>query len=226
MKKTLNINKTTIQFLAATFTLALLASCAPKQSTNEVNVGSNQYGQKLLTNCNQASNSSFMASTAAVVNYNIVDTNSLKLKINFAAANIAKSGVTIKFFKWQVINNQANLDQTPLSFLQYDLTTQQPTTSWMTAIAGEALSVNKGFYIQLNDYSGSFQVIKIVAYDSSGQVLAQLNQLIPQFYASPTDYLLNADGSPRSATLQQLHPFYGTNKSATEAQAVLNQYCF
>lgn len=226
-------NSITIKLLTAVFVAALFASCSPKSSsTTTTTTSAYQYGQKTLTSCNHGSNASFDMSTSAVTfpqavtNYGQVDNSSLKLKLNFAATNIATSGITIKFFKWQVANSQAYLDPSPLSFSQYDLSTQQTTDSWAYSVAGQSLSVNKGFYIQLNDYSGSYQVIRIVAYDSSGNVVAQLDQLIPQFYASPVDYQYNSNGTARSLTLQQLHPFYGTGKSAKDVLIALNQYCF
>lgn len=220
-----------IKRLIATSILTLVAinfltSCSPKASEKETVNASNQYSPKLLTNCNKTSSTDMSVQSSVVSYYNQIDNNSIKLKFTSASALVLKEDVSIRFYKWKVENGVSSLDQTALQFYQYDLATQYMTSGWTNSIIGSALDINKGLVINLNDYSGTYQVLKVVAFDSTGKSIAEINHLIPAFYASPIDYQHNANGTVRPTILQSLHPLHGTNQSSTEAQAYLNQFCF
>jgi hypothetical protein len=210
----------------------LLSGCGNTKSTPVVS-SSNAFRvgvKKTLANCNKSKDSNFSFNTSSVLDQNGQTSNDwIKMKFNFLSATMTASGNSVKFFKWRVVGTDAQLDNTPLQFAAYDLSSGQTVGSQMTSISVNQLSPSNGLYIQLNDPNVVFQVIKIVVYNSSGQIVGSLNSLIPGFYASPLDYQYNSDGTARSVSLQQMHNLYGTDVSAWTAaqlQQSFDQYCF
>lgn len=210
--------------------LAFLASCSNKSATT---TGSSNTvtltGQKPLASCTKSSDSNFSFNTAAVFDQSgMLNTNYLKLKFNFLNANITKSGNVIKFFKWKATASGTYLDPVPLNVASYDFSTGQTNSNSVSSIPATQLNGQYGLYIELNDPSQTYQVLMMVAYDSSGTLLGKINTLIPQFAANPADYAFYADGSPRVDNLKALHPLNGSTvtRSSSEFTAYFNQYCF
>lgn len=211
--------------------LALLSACGNTKSNSPSTTSALIVGVKTqLAECNKASDSNLSFNTAAAKDQSgQINPEYVKVKFNFINANITKSGNVLKFFKWRVTGGQSVLDQTPLNVATYDFSTGQTNSSAVTSIPADQFNGQYGVYVQLNDPSQVFQVLKVVAYDSTGAVIGNLNTLIPVYAANPTEYALNPDGTARSVGLQQLHSLYGTTKtfaSALEYKQYFDQYCF
>lgn len=212
--------------------VSLLTACGnTKSQTNATPVGSvTTTGLKPLAYCNTASDSTMAFNTAVVVDQSgQINPDWIKLKFSFISANITKSGNTVRIYKWRVTNlQQAILDQTPLNVATYDFTSGQSTSQLTSSFPAEQLNGQYGLYIQLNDPSMVYQVIKIVVYDSAGTVIANTNSLIPAFNANPADYAINSDGSARSASLLQLHALYGksTGYVGDQYKQYFDRFCF
>jgi hypothetical protein len=218
----------------AVLAVGFLTSCANKKSsdtTQSANVVLDATTSKTLASCSHATDSNFSLNISTVLNNSgQIDANWIKVKFQYLNANLTQTGYTLRFFKWRVIGGAAQLDSAPLSVTTYNISTGQTSSGAATGVLANSVTLNSGFYIQLNDdMNNPYQVLKVVAYKSDGSVLAQTDLLIPQFLASPADYKYNADGSARVTNLQQLHPLYGTDTSAwsqSQLASQFQQYCF
>ena len=225
-------NKTKLSF--AILGLAFLASCSNSKS-NETNFLSNTngnmiYSQKQLASCNKTAGSDISINLSAVLDQvGNANPNYLKLKFNFLSTNATASGNVIRFFKWKVTGVQAYLDPTPLVANSYSLSSPQTLNPAQQNIDVSEVSTSNGYYINLNDADGSFQVLKVVIYNSSGQIVAQMNSLIPQFYGNYNDYVYNTDGTARASVLTDLHPmkaYAGQNLNSTQIASYYQAFCF
>lgn len=224
------------QFLLATvIVIGFLTSCSStKSSTPAVTTLSSNpllLSGKALAQCNQTTDSNFSFNSSVVTDQSgSVSNDWIKIKFSYLSTTVTSSGTNIlRFYKWRVIAGASQLDSTPLTFALYDTSTGQTVSSSMTSIAANQITQTTGIYIQLNDPSGVYQVIKPVVYNSAGTVVAQVNSLIPAFYASPEDYKFNSDGTARADLLQQMHKLYGVNVSGYTSQQLtetFSQYCF
>lgn len=80
-----------------------------------------------------------------------------------------------------------------------------------------------GFLVNLRDPSGAYDVLKISLY-KDGDWVQDWNILLPPFYANPTTYAENQNG-----TLAQLHPLYGQETSSYDSSSfanLFNGFCF
>ena len=233
--KTLTLKQNRNMKIVLIFTvLGLLSACGNSksnnspadQSSNRIDINS----QKALANCNKAKDINFSYNTSIVTDQaGQIKPEFIKLKFNFLSADITKTGVVLKFFKWRVTGSLAVLDPTPLSIAAYDFSTGQTVGNLTSSLAADQVTGQYGYYVQLNDPNALAQVIKVVAYSSDNMVIGNLNSLIPVFNANPDDYKLNSDGSARADILQQLHLLYGTSTSGmttTQFQQSFDQYCF
>lgn len=210
--------------------VGLLTACGTSKSSSPTDQSSNRLelnSQKALALCNKGSDSNFSFQTSIVSDQSgQLSKEWIKFKFKFLNAEITKPGNVIKFFKWRVANGQAILSETALDVSAYDLTTGQTTTSSTNSLATNQINNSQGFYINLADPDALFQVLKVVAYNSDGKVIGNLNSLIPAFYANPADYQYNIDGSPRAQILQDLQLLKGTTTTDASAVQSFNQYCF
>lgn len=210
--------------------LGLLTACGTSKSDPPTVQSSNRFdvnSQKALALCNKGSDSNFSFNTSIVSDESgQISTQWIKFKFNFLNAEITKPGNVLKFFKWKVLNGQAVLSETALEVSAYDPATGQTTSSATNSVAANQLNNNQRFYINLADPEALFQVLKVVAYNSEGKVIGNLNSLIPAFYANPADYQFNSDGSNRAQILQDMHLLKGTTSTAGSAVQSFNQYCF
>lgn len=232
MKTQIKLNSTYLKLAIIAFTTALMTACGTSKS-NPTTSTSTAYGfgsSKIIADCNKTKDSNFSLNTSSVTDTNGQTSSEwIKLKFNFISSTITASGNTIKFFKWRVVGAQSQIDNVPLNFAKYDISSGQALQTTVNSMNTTELSATTGLYIQLNDPNYQFQVLKAVVYNSSGAIVAQINTLIPGFYANPNDYQYNSDGTARTVTLQQMHALYGQNVSGwtqTQFQQYFAQYCF
>ncbi|MBC7740900.1 MAG: hypothetical protein H7061_01805, partial [Bdellovibrionaceae bacterium] len=220
--------------LVAILFVGFLTACS-NSKTNPIltNQPSNMIvlsSDKLLAQCGRSSDTNFTLNTAiARDSAGALAPDWIKIKTAALSQTNLTAGNVIKFFKWRANGATSELDQTPLTFYTYTYSNSQTTSAALTQLATSQINQTTGLYVQLNDNAGVFQVIKAVVYDSTGKVVSQINTLIPVFYAKPTDYQLNADGTPRVALLQQLHPLAATNVtgwSEDQFTQTFNGFCF
>ncbi len=209
--------------------IGLLTACGTSKSDTPTLQSSNRFevnSQKALAMCNKASDTNFSFNTSIVSDESgQISTQWIKFKFKFLNAEITKPGNVIKFFKWRVSNGQAVLSESALEVSAYDPATGQTTSAATNSVSANQLNNSQGFYINLADPESLFQVLKVVAYNSEGKVIGNLNSLIPAFYANPVDYQFNSDGSARAQILQDMHLLKGSTSTGSAAQ-YFNQYCF
>ncbi len=220
------------KLVVATIALITLASCGNTKSKQDP-ASSHTFSStsiKPLASCNKTVTADMSLNSAAVQDQmGTVDYNWLKVKFNFLSSQSTAANNKVKFFKWKVVNGQPYLDQNPLVIHTYDLSTGALSGSASNEIIASTVTPGKGYYVQLNDTQGTFQVLKTVVYSSTGSIVAQSDSLIPQFNAKPSDYQFNADGSPRASALQSLHPLVQTVTSAWSEVEYTNHFqafCF
>ncbi len=227
--------KNTLKVVLILMVASLLTACGSSKSTatSGTEQSSNRFdinSQKAMAHCNKSVDANFSFNTASVIDdQGRPSTEWIKLKFNFINAEITKPGNVIKFFKWRVANGQAVLDETPLMVSAYDPTTGQTVSSNHSGLAAEQVNGVHRFYVNLADANGLFQVLKVVAYNSEGKIVGNLNSLIPTFYASPMDYQFNSDGTARATILQDMHTLRSVAVAGwTPAQytEAFNAFCF
>lgn len=229
----MKILTTTLILAASIVTLTSCGSKKSSQATTTTIVQSSTVenaGNKIVTSCQKAVGSDMSVNITAVKNSNGTINNSLvKIKFNRLSTAATAAGNTIRFFKWRVTGSSASLDQTPLDVTRYVLSSGNVDDSTRDGITASTVTTSKGYYINLDDADGIYQVLKAVVYSSSGSVVAQQNILIPQFLGVPADYAYNADGSARAQILRDLHPLATTDVSAWTATDFVKYYqatCF
>lgn len=228
----MNQTETTLKVTLMVATLLVLSSCgvtkSSEPSNTENNFSSSSY--KPLASCNKKSTADLSISSAAIVDQvGQVDASWLKVKFNFLSTTTTASGNIIRFFKWKVTNGATYLDQTPLAFVQYNISSGVSNNTGLTQVTASTVNAATGYYLQLNDTAGTYQAIKAVVYSSAGAVVSQTDMLIPQFNSKLGDYQYNSDGSARSSTLQAIHPLVGVTTSGwSDAQydSYFQAFCF
>lgn len=229
------MNTQTLTKLALVTAIFILSSCGTSKSsktTTEIISSSTvtDAGSKILTSCQKATGSDISVNISAIKDeYGNINNNLIKVKFNYLSQTVTTAGNTIRFFKWKVSGSQAYLDPNNLSAIRYDLASGNIDSSAQTSLNPNSISTTKGYYIELNDTEGLFQVLKVVVYNSSGSIATQMNILIPQFLGKPSDYAYNSDGSPRAQILQDMHPLRNTNTTGWTTQNYQTYYqasCF
>lgn len=219
MKTTPN---TQIKLVILTGIVLLLASCGTSKSNHQsvaLASADTAVASIGLASCNSRTTTDMAANISAYKYSNgTTDPQVMKLKFTSLSNEITQAGNTIRFFKWKVAQNQAVIDQTPLNITKYSLSTGQVDTQTTTAVTATTISTSQGFYIDLNDTTLSHQVLKIAVYSANGAALKQMDILIPEFKASPTDYMTNSDGSARAQNLVNLHPLIGMDLTGWTTQ--------
>lgn len=214
--------------------LVFLTSCSPSKPNTSIDSASQSIlpPQQALANCNNFSSADLNFNLATVIESTTGQVNMdwIKLKFNFLSADLTQSKFIIKFFKWRIINNSAQLDPKPLAFTTFSLSTANSNSETLYGLYTNQINKLIGFNVRLNDDTQSpYQVLKIVVYKSDGSIANQSDVLIPQFLANPNDYKFNLDGSPRAANLQKLHPLNLIDVANwTQTQFIQNfdKYCF
>ena len=216
--------------LTAAILMTACGNSKSKTSPSDQSSSGLNLSTKPLAQCNKTADSNLSFNTSIVSDQNgKISTEWIKFKFNFINSEITKSGNVLKFFKWRISNGQTILSEIPLQISAYDFTSGQTVSEPYSALPADQVNGAQGFYINLEDPNSLFQVIKVVAYNSEGKVIANVNSLIPSFYANPADYQLNADGTARAALLQNLHPLKNvsvTGWTADQFTQSFSQYCF
>lgn len=222
----------TISSLALIALALVLSSCGTSKS-NETTGTSNTTTttsigtQKLVASCHKTADSNISMNINAVTDSSgYADPNTLKVKFNFLSTAVTASGNYIQFFKWKVTGTQAYLDPTPVTFSKFALSSPSVLGNTEQLITANTVTKSNGYLLNINDPQGTFQVLKAVVYSSAGKIIAQMNILIPQFYAQYSDYLYNSDGSTRATLLTDLHPLKGLNYSAADSTSYFQSFCF
>ncbi|MFN3454486.1 MAG: hypothetical protein ACK41T_05945 [Pseudobdellovibrio sp.] len=226
---TSKMNLTTLVLALSSF--IALSSCGTQKSNsaNPTTATSSSSAYKSLASCYKNVSNDISLNISAVSENSSINPNWIKIKFNFLSSQVTKSGNFIKFYKWKALGSQYYVDNTPLSATAYNLTTKNSVGSATNSISTTSITTTNGYSIELNDPSAAYQVLKAVVYTSSGAVVAQIDTLIPQFYASYSDYGYNKDGSVRPESLKGLHPLKNTDTSAWTAETYTNYYnsfCF
>lgn len=208
---------TTTLFLTAT-ALLTLSSCGTSKSSQSATTTTVQAstvtnaGTKVVTSCQKSVGADMSVNISAVKNSSGTINNSLvKIKFNRLSAATTASGNTIRFFKWKVSGSQAFLEPTQLNSTRYVLSSGTVDQAAASSITASTVTTSQGYYIDLNDAAGEYQVLKAVVYSSTGSIVAQQNILIPQFLGVAADYAYNSDGSARAQILRDLHPLATTD---------------
>ena len=226
---------TTTLFLTATALLTLSSCGTSKSSQSAVNTAVQSStvtnaGTKVVTSCQKAVGTDMSVNISAVKNSSGTINNSLvKIKFNRLSSTATASGNVIRFFKWKVANNQAIMDQTPATVTRYVLSSGSVDQSASNSITASTVTTSQGYYIDLNDAAGEYQVLKAVVYSSAGTIVSQQNILIPQFLGVAADYAYNADGSARAQILRDLHPLASADVTGWTSSTYSNYYaatCF
>lgn len=225
---------TTALILAAS--IVTLTSCGSKkssQATSNTIVQSSTVtnaGSKIVTSCQKAVGTDMSVNiTATKTSSGAINNSLVKIKFNRLSSTATAGGNVIKFFKWRVIGSSASLDSTALNVSRYSLSSGNVDDSTKTYITASTVTTSQGYYIDLNDADGVYQVLKAVVYNSSGAVVAQQNILIPQFLGVPADYAYNSDGSARAQILRDLHPLATTDVTGWTSTNFVSYYqatCF
>lgn len=201
---------TTLIIATALLTLSSCGTSKSSQSATTTTVQSSTVtnaGTKVVTSCQKAIGTDMSVNISAVKTSSGSINNSLvKIKFNRLSAAATASGNTIRFFKWKVAGSQAYLEPTQLNSTRYVLSSGSVDQSAAASIATNTVTTSQGYYIDLNDASGEYQVLKAVVYSSTGGIITQQNILIPQFLGVAADYAYNSDGSARAQILRDLHP--------------------
>lgn len=209
-----------------------LAACGTSKSNENTGASNNNTNvsigtQKAVASCHKSADSNISMNISAVVDSSgYADPNTLKVKFNFLSTAATASGNYIQFFKWRVTGTQAYLDPAPVTFSKFALSSPAAQGSTAQLITANTVTKTDGYLLNINDPNGSFQVLKAVVYSSTGTVVAQMNILIPQFYALYSDYLYNSDGTSRASLLTDLHPLKSLNYNATESVTYFQSLCF
>ena len=208
--------KLTTTLIIAT-ALLTLSSCGTSKSSQSATttVQSSTVtnaGTKVVTSCQKSVGADMSVNISAVKNSSGTINNSLvKIKFNRLSAAATAVGNTIRFFKWKVTGSQAFLEPTQLNSTRYVLSSGEVDQAAANSIIASTVTTSKGYYIDLNDAAGEYQVLKAVVYSSTGSIVAQQNILIPQFLGVAADYAYNSDGSARAQILRDLHPLATTD---------------
>ncbi|MES2803869.1 MAG: hypothetical protein V4654_15355 [Bdellovibrionota bacterium] len=203
---------TTLIIATALLTLSSCGTSKSSQSTTAQASADTNAGTKVVTSCQKAVGTDISVNISAVKNSAGTINNSLvKIKFNRLSSIATASGNTMRFFKWKVSGSQVYLEPTNLSVTRYVLSSGVVDASAATSIAASAITTSQGYYIDLNDEAGAYQVLKAVVYNSAGNVVTQQNILIPQFLGVAADYAYNSDGSARAQVLRDLHPLATTD---------------
>lgn len=222
----------TLSLTASVLTLSSCGTSKSSQSTSTTVQSSTAENtvNKIVTSCQKAIGTDMSVNiTATKTSSGAINNSLVKIKFNRLSFLATAAGNKIVFYKWRVLGTSASIDSTALNVSRYNLSSGNVDDSTKNYITASTVTASQGYYIDLNDADGVYQVLKAVVYNSSGSVVAQQNILIPQFLGNASDYALNSDGSPRAQILKDLHPLAGTDTSGWTSASYISFYqatCF
>lgn len=222
------------------FITALIAlnawSCSQKntsQSTSSRITPTTGYNSSTQAFCSIGSSASSSAQVSAYREVNgQIRPEFVKIRFNnIPAAFYSDSGSAIQVYRWKGDNE---VDQTAVNLVVYNAITGQEVQSannirWSDINNGTTQKLSDYIIrVELQDYAGDYDAIKIVYYSSSKQVVDYFDALLPVFDAHPSSYARDPDtGLARASVLQALHPFKNMASSSAEQLSLeANKYCF
>ena len=223
---------TTLTLAAAILTLSSCGSSKSSQATTTTVQSSTveNAGNKIVTSCQKAVGTDMSVNiTATKTSSGAINNSLVKIKFNRLSSLATQGGNKVVFFKWRVAGAEASMDSTPLNVSRYSLSSGNVDDSTKNYITASTVTTSQGYYIDLNDVDGVYQVLKAVVYNSAGSVVAQQNILIPQFLGVASDYAYNSDGSARAQLLRDLHPLAATDTTGWTSATYVSYYqatCF
>lgn len=208
-------------------------SCTTSKSNNisdSQSTGITINGQAVLAKCTKAVDSMLSLSISTITDQlGQVDPLWVKVRFNTISPELTKSGVTMRFYRMKGVGNEAVLDSTSLQSQTYNMSTGQPNANLTQIVNAPTISTSSAFFVYVNDAQSQYQILKVAFFDSTGKTIENINILIPEFLASPTEYKTNSDGTARSQYLQELHPLNSTTTTGWSSETFNNffqQYCF
>lgn len=247
--KTFTLTKNMTLTLAAA---ALLSACAPRGNDPGLTDLSSRLSDtttstKSVASCNQASNAgttvklrAYVDASGAVLNQYMI------VRLSELPSSFKSSQSYISMWRWMA-NPGGNtyLDSVALRFKIMNPATNSSVTDWKTTIRWSDVSTaasNLGYsdaqsffsamkiIVDLQDANGDFDVLKVTTYDAStNKSVGEVDALLPLFYANPTDYAYEANGSARASVLKTLHPFKSyadQGYSTSQFVSMANAFCF
>lgn len=244
--------------LANVLTLSIglmLLSCGSSKSTDSfssrLTPGSLSTSNKPLAWCNSGASPNYAANQKAYKDANgNWNPQYGFLKFTAVPQSFANNNRYIQFYRWMAsvdptsLVQSTSLDSTPLRFMIYDLSTNQPLTDWRTTLGwGSLASIQSSMgivdvtsffkrialYIDIRDQQGEYDVLRTVIYRTADNMVdEQFDSLLPVFNANPADYAVESSSTgnrPRAQVLQDLHPLKGTALSDSEYTARMNSLC-
>lgn len=203
---------------------------------------------KPIAYCNEASerNSLFRVNVGAALNSNNQsDPNYLHLKITNVPSSFTDSTYHFAIWKWYAEGSSTYVHPTALKFQIFRIDTgAELTTSSLSAINWTNIS-SLASQLGVTTPAAFFQKVRLLVYvddasamydaitvgyhkTSTGVAEAQVDMLIPLFYANPADYARNPDQSFRAQALIDKHPFKSIDTSGWTAATYssrTNNFC-
>lgn len=204
-------------------------------------------GSKSVAICNEGSSSSTALKLKASTNSagTAYRMDQVFMKLTTVPSGFTAGTDYFNFWRWMASSsNSTYIDPTPLSFYLYDTQTNQAVTGVRNSLKWSDVSGTAstwgvdaaGFFqrvilvIDVRDANGEFDVIKTARYNLSSNALAEsIDTLLPLFYANPSDYAYESNGTTRASSLTALHPFksmIGQGWSTSQFVSASNSYCF
>ena len=240
-------NQNSLKVLLLLSILTMMTACSKPNSSgdNDFSSTSNDSASTYV-DCSQGSGySNYMSVNIRSVTIDNVNRGDLmRLKFDSLNSNFANGGY-IQIYRWQSSSTAPKyLDPTPLSFRAEAISSGALMTNFATSLNWSNLAyarVNQNaatvaeliekvrFTVNTKDTAAAYQVLKVVLYDASNNVVDQADLLMPKFAAHPTNYAIEPNGRARPTALQNLHPFRSlANQGFTAAQirSHSNSFCF
>lgn len=240
----------TTKLLLLASLLLLLAACGKSKTDGSYDQASqsvtdvNSSAGKAMAYCNSAASTQLSVRNGVYQESNTVRLDFLKARITQIPEAFSSNTSYLQIYRWKANSNgQTYLDPQALQFRLITAGEGQNLNNYNTVLQYSHIahllrqlnvSTVKDFFnsvtlvIDLKDPYAEFDAMKVVLYNSSNQVVDQVDMLIPMFAANPEAYA--KDGSAtRAQALQHLHPFKGMlGQTWNEAhyQTLSNAHCF
>ena len=225
------------------------SSGSTDQASREVVDSNTNTASKNLALCNRGSTSQATADLMVYKDANGSRMDYLRVKLSNVTSDFSASGkdVAVRFYKWKMNANGSRFaDNDPLKMrlesrngfqavgnyneeLSWGFATAAAKSAGVTLSSQAHLFDNYSLLVDLRDYSGEYDVIRMIVYNGE-TITSQKDILIPAFFANPSAYQFENDGvTARPTELVNLHPFIAqANQGWTDTHFVSEsqRYCF
>lgn len=246
----MNSNAQLLKTIAALASITLLSACgASNQSLNSSSTLPNTYlsSDKPLASCSETVGTDLKGRLQAVKDSaGNVRSDLVYLRLTALPSGFSSGSNYIAMWKWLANSSgYTYLDGTALEFKLINASTSQEITGWRTTLTWSDVSAaasNMGvadaqaffnkvkIMVNLKDTKGEYDVLKVTSYESStNKAVSQADGLIPLFYANPSDYAYESDGSLRADILESLHPlksYTSQGFSGAQFKSMAEALCF